>query len=417
MLYNTSQQKVIDAESEKMLVIAPPGAGKTATLVGAIEKYHHEHPTHHITAITFTKKATAELQSRIKIMGISISTIHSWAFSKLREMSAQYGFKVQLLEEDIIKEILKRLCNNRKQYYLNQYLLFSFVMGNYNVDVDEKIKRTFELIRHDYVKFKARNQLYDFTDLPKYLLDKLEEFGLTITDTQALFVDEFQDIDPVQYDVFNLVEASKKFYIADPNQSIYQFRGSLEEVIEKLDDFDAFKLTTNYRSYQEILDFAEEFRKMATYEIAGNNRKFSTLDIDSWDYCDIECERGSGAQIYRIAEMGECESLVDGRHYNDTLLIRRLLEDPKTQILCRSNKQVKKLQSMNIVNVSTVHQAKGLEYDNVVLVDFPITSTEERNIAYVAITRAKNQLCLIDFDVLLYFSATNKIEQSGGKLF
>ena len=92
------------------------------------------------------------------------------------------------------------------------------------------------------------------------------------------------------------------------------------------------------------------------------------------------------------------------------------MKDKHTQILCRTNRQVKKIQSFGIDNVSTIHQAKGLEFDNVILTDFPIDCDEELNVAYVAMTRAKNTLCTIRFEVLCYIICNENIESSK-KLF
>jgi superfamily I DNA/RNA helicase len=66
------------------------------------------------------------------------------------------------------------------------------------------------------------------------------------------------------------------------------------------------------------------------------------------------------------------------------------------QFLCRTNKEVKQLQELGYTLVSTIHQSKGLEYDNVVVIDFELSSEEEINIAYVALTRAKNRLIITD---------------------
>lgn len=65
-------------------------------------------------------------------------------------------------------------------------------------------------------------------------------------------------------------------------------------------------------------------------------------------------------------------------------------------ILCRTNKQVKYLQDNGYYECSTVHQAKGLEYDNVISIDSTICNTEDLNIAYVSMTRAKNKLFVIN---------------------
>ena len=68
----------------------------------------------------------------------------------------------------------------------------------------------------------------------------------------------------------------------------------------------------------------------------------------------------------------------------------------KPMILCRTNKQVKAIQQMGYPYAETIHQAKGLEYPNVVVVDSTITNGEDLNIAYVAMTRAENNLLVIN---------------------
>jgi superfamily I DNA/RNA helicase len=75
--------------------------------------------------------------------------------------------------------------------------------------------------------------------------------------------------------------------------------------------------------------------------------------------------------------------------------LREMLER-KPMILCRTNKQVRAVQELGYTNVSTVHQAKGLEYDNVIVVDHTISSDEDLNIAYVALTRAKDRMLVIN---------------------
>lgn len=77
MIYNELQLKAIESEAPKVLVTAPAGSGKTATLVGAIQKYAENNPEDRIVAITFTRKAALELQSRTFGIKVDSSTIHS----------------------------------------------------------------------------------------------------------------------------------------------------------------------------------------------------------------------------------------------------------------------------------------------------------------------------------------------------
>jgi DNA helicase-2/ATP-dependent DNA helicase PcrA len=418
MNYNEKQLQAINAKEANIIITAPPGSGKTASIVGAIEKYSSEHPMDKIVAITFTRKAAAELQNRVAALNTEISTIHSWSYRQLQILAGKYDFVIRLLDDDSIKDLLKRMCVARKQPYINQFQLFSFVMGNYNVDVDEKLKHTFELIRRQYIKFKRENNLYDFTDLPQYLLDMLIQHEESINDIDALFVDEFQDVDSTQLKIFDYVFAKKKVYIGDRKQSIYIFRGASEEAFDELIGFTDYVLDTNYRSYQEIMDYADTINRLAADALeAGLDYEFiAGYGIEDNYYSEVTCDRGYGGSVYRINDIGSCVEVIEDKPYSDVLLIKSLMKDKKTQILCRTNKQVKKIQSFGIDNVSTIHQAKGLEFDNVIMTDFLIDTEEERNVAYVGMTRAKNTLCLIKFEVLTYIICNEKIE-SNNKLF
>lgn len=161
--------------------------------------------------------------------------------------------------------------------------MYSYVTGNYNIDVPDEIKGKLVRINDMYIEYKRRNRLYDFMDLPLYLLDVLTEYDERIKHVDALFVDEFQDVDDIQARIFTLVDASKKFYIGDIDQAIYIFRGATPNNIKDLHDFTHLKLDINYRSYQPIIDFAVQVKKGFPYLTS-----ITKLSKDSW----IKCARG-----------------------------------------------------------------------------------------------------------------------------
>lgn len=415
--YNEKQLIAINAPEANIIITAHPGSGKTFCIIGAIKKYYNEHPNDHIVAITFTRKGAADLAARIDVPGVEISTIHSWAYRRLQALGVKYEFKIQLLDDNNIKEILRKISNSYGQYYINIFQLFGYVMGNFNIDIDEKIKRIFERIRVKYVKFKRENQLYDFTDLPLYLYDKLIEFGEEINDIDAIYVDEFQDVDPTQTSIFDLVNAKRKVYIGDPKQAIYGFRGAVSDIFNKLDGFTQYSLNINYRSYQRIIDYASTVRDKGIKAIS-KHEILNCIDVEWYKSSDIICDRGDGGQITIVPWIDEAY-LISGeqaKQIDAKALILTLIGSSATQVLCRANKQVKKLQALGIKNCSTVHQAKGLEYDNVILVDFPMDTVEELNICYVALTRAKNNLCVANWESLLAILTSNK-EKVDAKLF
>ena len=413
MNYNEKQLKAINSHEPKIVVIAPAGSGKTHSLVGAIQKYHSENPLDKIVAITFTRKAALELQSRSFGTNANCSTIHSWSLKELNKLGVKYKFKVSILQDDQIQEILQRLSRQCGYYSLNQYLLFSYVMGNYNVDVPNSVKMKFEKVLRVYISFKRENKLYDFTDLPLYLFDMLNLYNDEITNVDALFVDEFQDVDDVQAQIFTKVKAKKYFYIGDPRQSIYLFRGAGPQNLENLTDFTHYELNINYRSYQSIIDYATAVREFGP----GKQLIDINFKIDS----DIRCSRiDEPGEVYVVEDeyiVYDVTNEVEKNTY--TILSAFLMKKP--YILCRTNKQVKAIEALGYKNVSTIHQAKGLEYNYVIVTDMVLDTEEEVNIAYVACTRAENGLLISDHEILLSMMDNIVVEYRddliGGKLF
>ena len=116
MQYNEQQLAAIQSNDPYKIIVAPCGSGKTSTLVGVIQRYHLNNPHNHIVAITFTRKAAAELKERLGfITNTEVSTIHSWSLRELNKLGEEYNFKVQLLEDSAIKDILKKLSKIRNK--------------------------------------------------------------------------------------------------------------------------------------------------------------------------------------------------------------------------------------------------------------------------------------------------------------
>ena len=395
MTYNKLQQEAIDNESPKIVVVAPPGSGKTHSLVGAISKYAEEHPFDKITAITFTRKAASELQFKLHDKTqVDTRTIHSWSLAELNRLAAKHKFKVDILSDVQVQEILQFLCKRLGYYSINYYLLTAYVMGNYNIDVKDHEKNRYKKVLETYIQYKRDNQLYDFTDLPLYLYDMLNLYEENITNIDALFVDEFQDVDGTQAVIFTKVMAKKHFYIGDPDQSIYIFRGAEASVIDGLAEqgFTKLRLEENYRSYQAILDFSTQILE-SDIDLC---EEIQTLK-PSWVKCVRQDQPG---EVYIIREDGSALDVVNEKERNPFKLLRYFMEK-KPYILCRSNKWVKAIQALGYKDVSTVHQAKGLEYRDVIYTDTPLSSVEETNIAYVACTRARDSLMVVNFNIFM----------------
>ncbi len=414
-----SQRAAVESEEENVVITASAGSGKTSTLITAIVGYRYNNLNDRICAITYTRAARAEMEARLQEMGVfdvEVTTIHVWARNLLNEYALKYDFKVKVLEESDIKAILETLWaryrSSHRYAKMNIGVLYSFITGNKTMDVSDNYKRTLKALEEMYIEYKDDNRLYDFTDYPKYLYDVMEYYGETVKNIDALFVDEFQDVDPIQYELFCKVLTKKKFYIGDAWQSIFQFRGADGEVFKKLQNFKLYKLKYNYRSYQIIIDYATTVYEEAMKAIEwGDTWIGQTVSANE---SKIICAKGKAhGSVLVVNPSGEIYSLQEDRKedFYHPEKLKEILEkmlNTNPMILCRTNKQVKAIQDLGYTNVSTIHQAKGLEYDNVVVIDYVLQSEEDIKIAYVALTRAKNNMMVIPFNLFSSYANNKK---------
>ena len=178
----------------------------------------------------------------------------------MNDLADKHNFKIKILEEPQIKAILSEIVRSyllrSKIKSVNINILYTYITGSKVMDITDNYRKTLNALEDRYINYKRENGLYDFTDYPLYLFDVMKAYNEYVEDIDALFVDEFQDVDSVQFETFQRVISKKKFFIGDSWQSIFVFRGADGEVFNKLDNFTLFKLKYNYRSYQEIIDYA-----------------------------------------------------------------------------------------------------------------------------------------------------------------
>lgn len=399
-----SQSAAVISLADNVVIRAGAGSGKTSTLITAIANYRYEHLNDRICAITYTRAARAEMESRLREMGIydvEVTTIHVWSRNLLDYFADRYDFKVRILEESQIKSILREIV---REYLLrariksvNIDILYTYITGSKTMDITDNYRRTLNALEERYILYKRNNNLYDFTDYPQYLWDVMCIYDENVNTIDALFVDEFQDVDGVQFKIFDKVNANKKFYIGDPWQSIFIFRGADGEVFNKLDNFELFKLKYNYRSFQEIIDYATYVYGVLSHRVQMGYDCYIS-QVENTRMSEIMCDRGYGGRVVVINPHDRC-LVFEGTERKDSNGVQELrsILSKTPMILCRTNKQVRAVQELGFPDVSTVHQAKGLEYDNVIVIDHTISSDEDLNIAYVALTRAKDSMLIINW--------------------
>lgn len=265
---NERQKEAATIVSRTISIIAGPGTGKTKTLVSRILHLLKERkvPSTEITALTFTNQAAKELEERLKndlgkkgrISRMQIGTFHSICLQFLQDQGMEFSIVEEWEALEIAEKVLEEVGIKRKAS--------SFLKDVSRRKAGEKEgKELPEEAFQAYHRVLMERKLLDFDDLLLTTLSLLQEDKqgkIKRKQFSYLLVDEFQDINQVQYKLIKMWNQGGKelFVIGDPDQAIYGFRGSHGACFEKLqEDFTnliRISLVDNYRSTPQILSAA-----------------------------------------------------------------------------------------------------------------------------------------------------------------
>ena len=255
---NPEQEQAVSCSQPAVAVVAGPGTGKTKTLVSRIASLIQSGvPAREITAVTFTNKAAAEMRARLeKLLGgkqkaleVNIGTFHGIC---LRLLAAQ-GQPV-IIDEINARMLVKELLEERGLKKSARDVLSEISLIKNGAKALGQADAAMTDLYEAYCARLAQYGVLDYDDilLRAYADDQCAAFPY-------LFVDEFQDTNPLQYKLLCKWSKNGKalFVIGDPDQSIYGFRGSDPNCFAWIArDFPALhtiRLTRNYRSTPEIL--------------------------------------------------------------------------------------------------------------------------------------------------------------------
>ena len=256
---NDAQLRAAHACSGTVAVSAGPGTGKTKTLVARIAYLIEECGVKpgEITAVTFTNQAAHEMRARLEqrlggkraVRALTIGTFHAICMKLLKD-AVLIG---QMEALDLARETLDALgLKIAPRAFLQAVSRVKNGAALFDADIDEEA----------FEAYNARLQaagVLDFDDLLLRALDKGTSGARRFT---HLLVDEFQDIDELQYRLVRAWSAQSEslFVIGDADQSIYGFRGADGQAFARLQadipDLTAIRLTENYRSSPEIISCA-----------------------------------------------------------------------------------------------------------------------------------------------------------------
>ncbi len=290
---NEQQREAVLHLKGPLMIIAGAGSGKTKVLTSRIAHLMHSGvDSFNILALTFTNKAAAEMKERVeKALGntearnLYIGTFHSVFARILRAEAAKLGYpqSFTIYDTDDSRSVLKQVINdmglddklykpnvvhNRISSAKNALVGPSeYAMDNFLKQEDARANRP--QIAEIYASYVARcfkSGAMDFDDLLFKMHELLRDFPEVLHKYQHKFkyilIDEYQDTNPVQYQIAKLLAAVHEnlCVVGDDAQSIYSFRGAtIENILQFQKDYDDVKLVKleqNYRSSKSIIEVA-----------------------------------------------------------------------------------------------------------------------------------------------------------------
>lgn len=293
---NLQQEEAVEYHGGPSIILAGAGSGKTRVLIHKVAHLVTQMhvPPHEILMITFTNKAAGEMKERIQrklrpsrsnmrvvtstqtALGF-VGTFHSFCAKILRIHGEYIGLRKDYViytdndQHDLMKQILKRIDGGRMtaSYFLNkisdaknQLIAPEDFLQTYSYYKAAQVAEVY----HEYQTQLNRYHAVDFDDLIMHAVKLLRTESTLLQEYHKRYthvmIDEFQDTNIAQYALAKLLAPAQSdiTVVGDFSQAIYSWRGAdirnLERFSQDYPTAKVFYLEQNYRSSQQILDYA-----------------------------------------------------------------------------------------------------------------------------------------------------------------
>lgn len=463
--FNDEQKKAIIAQNKHILCIAGAGSGKTTVLTKRIEFIVNFKAVKQekILAITFTKKAKEEMEKRLRensVLNVKVETFNSFCEKNLRK----YGNLIYTAEVNvatfkdkiaIVRGVVQRNAVDFSVFFEDYFnkkqvrektpdeLFFIFVNDiftiiDYYKNSEEEIKPFYErevastkkrvakliyTIAVDCEKELKRKHLRDFSDQVVDVLKLFREHAEIIPKFDHILVDEFQDVNLVQFELLKLLNPENIFAVGDPRQAIYGWRGSdIKYVLDfpkKFENTQVIQLKKNYRSVPDIVNLSNFcIKSMGLENIESGKEKIGNRSLFLIEHENEILERVFVMEAIKNSKCDRSEIFILARTNKILEGFAEFFMQQGIKYVIKSEEEYKMGEpKKDEVVLATVHSIKGMEAKEVYIVNanslsFPNKvvdnfvfalmketseydkETEELRLFYVAISRAKEKVVI-----------------------
>ncbi|MBM7871104.1 DNA helicase-2/ATP-dependent DNA helicase PcrA [Clostridium pascui] len=275
------QFDAVKSKKRNLLIVAPPGSGKTTVIINRIEYLIKSEGVkgENIIVITFTKAAAKNMYLRyVSNNNLEVPAFFGTFHSLFYRILYKNSNKPQIITGDrclkIIDYTLRKYTQTINEEKLKGIINSIYLYKSSGKNLDEfryaGDKEVFYDCYNEYEKYKKEKGLIDFEDLQIMCENLLRQDRVLCNYYKNKFkhilIDEFQDCDNIQLSILKMLNKDNSiFAVGDEDQCIYGFRGSNPGCMVYFDKYfqngEKVYLHKNYRSALNVVDFSRTFIK------------------------------------------------------------------------------------------------------------------------------------------------------------
>ena len=334
---DADQRAAVTCPETATVLHAGAGSGKTRVLTHRIA-YRIAKGTadpQRVLAITFTREAAGEMRRRLKSLGITrdsqsitVGTFHAVALGLLRQRLAdthkQMPSIIHNRSQLVVQAAGSHPMASRPQDLLTEIdWAHTRIISPANYAQTAKKFERYTPVPHNeiatiyknYEQLKIQRNTIDLDDMISRVIEAMRSDNAYAQAVRwryrHLFVDEAQDMNPLQYELFESIRGQRAdvFIVGDPMQAIFGWNGSdkrlFDEIPNNIRGTTVLRMPNNYRCTPQILTAAAEVAKSVDKDFQARAIKANAEPVELHGFEDVESEaEGVVACLWKYANTG-----------------------------------------------------------------------------------------------------------------